>query len=128
MMSRVEPHCINQSNAIQNLPRFAIFERSGIERDAVLSYSLNRAAVNQAILAGQLHRVYIAARELRGFRFSLTNCLFKIVMVKPVAFAADVVGDPIVRAGHLAIPVDFYDRGAAFYDNGKSSSFRFHSA
>jgi len=127
MMSRVEPRCINQPNTVQDRPCFTVIKRRSVERDAMFFYSLDGAAVNQTILAGQLHRVHIAARELRGFRFGLSNRLFKIVMVKPVAFAADVVGDAIICAGQFAISVNLHNRGAAFYENWKPSSFRFHS-
>jgi hypothetical protein len=63
-MPGVEPRCVNQSNAIQNLPCLAVLKRGGVERHTVFFYSLDGAAVNQAILARQLHRVHIAARQL----------------------------------------------------------------
>ena len=46
--------------------------------------------------------------------------------VKPVTFAADVVGDAVVRAGRLAITVNFHDGRAAFDENWESVAFRFH--
>ena len=49
-------------------------------------------------------------------------------MMKPVTFPADVVGDAVVRAGRFAIAINFHGARAAFYDNGKSDAFRFHSA
>ena len=128
MMSRIKPRCIDQPNAVQNLPRFTVLKRRSVKRDAVLSYGLSGTAINQAILAGQLHRVHIAPGQLRGFCFGFTGRLLKIVEMQPVTFAADVVGDAVIRARRFAIPVDFYNRGAAFYENWKPSSFRFHGA
>jgi hypothetical protein len=43
-----------------------------------------------------------------------------------VTFAADVVGDTVVRTGRLAITINFHDGRAAFDDNRESVALRFH--
>ena len=45
-----------------------------------------------------------------------------------MAFAAEMISHPVIGAGWLAVQINFHDRGAAFYDDGKSVAFRLHIA
>jgi hypothetical protein len=51
VMSGVEPRCVNQPNAVQNLPCLAVLKCGCVERHAVFPYGFNGAPVDQTVLA-----------------------------------------------------------------------------
>ena len=98
MMPRVEARCIHQGHAIKKLSGLAcIRSRRHPEADQIL-YCVQRAPVNEPVAAGKLHRVHVAARELRRFRFRFVRRSLKVAKVQPVAFAAQVVCDAVISA------------------------------
>src|SRR5262249_18929428 len=120
MMPRVEARCIEQRYAVEKFPGFAVLDRGGIQRYAVLPNRLNCATVTRVAFPAHLLRPPAPPGDWLCFGFGLFVSFQKTVKLQPLPFPADVVGNAVIRSGRLAITINLHHGRAALDDDRES--------